>query len=118
MTEGNKSKIINGRHSLLARYLTPLLVGFLFWSMGGVAGWRVMQAGLAPYPGFKAFTITKEPAVYKSAPTSKQKLELSRRLSDAVKQPGAITASDIAAVDDAWGKDAAKMLKILKDSSR
>ena len=118
MSEGNGKKTVNSRSSLLARYLTPLLVGFLFWSMGGVAGWRVMQAGLAPYSGFKAFTAAKEPAVYKHAPTSKEKLELSRRLSEAVKQPGAITASDLAAVDDAWGKDAAKMLKILKDSSR
>ena len=108
---------MNTRISRFAPFAAAFFAGFLFLSMGGAAGWRTTQAGLLPYPGYQAFE--KAPAKNGSgrlAPA--QKVELSRRLGAAVKDPSSISGADLAAVNAAWGKDGAKLLSLLKDSSR
>jgi hypothetical protein len=101
---------------LFARVLPAFYVGFLFWSWGGAAGWRTLQMqGMAPY----SRVITKpDAAKQKAAPTQREKLALTRRVADAIKDPSRLTNADIAAAKTTWGSDSAKMLQILKDSSQ
>ncbi len=49
----------------------------------------------------------------KPAPSTRGKLELSRALAE----PGKMSKSDLRAAKKAWGRDSAKMLEILRDSS-
>ena len=113
---------MNTRFSRFAPFAAALFAGFLFLSMSGAAGWRVMQSGLLPYPGYQAFV--KAPVMKASSNNAEkplaaaQKIELSRRLGAAVKDPSSISGADLAAVNAAWGKDGAKLLSLLKDSSR
>ena len=110
---------MNNRATLAARSLTTLFVGFLFWSWGA-RRWRTLQMqGMAPYPRVmpKPEAAKLAPAL-KSVSSDRAKLDVTRRLSDAVKDPAKLTASDIAAAKATWGSDAAKMLSVLKDSSR
>jgi hypothetical protein len=113
---------MNSHFSRLAPAAAALFAGFLFISWGGSAGWRTLQNGMLLYPGFQAFEKApsfKAPAknaANRLAPA--QKVELSRRLGAAVKDPSSISSADLAAVNKTWGKDAAKMLSMLKDSSR
>ncbi len=108
---------MNNRSSIFSPILATLLVGFLFWSWGGAAGWRTITGAMTPYPNFSAFQKKLPPAQQK-AKSQQSRMELSNRLSEVVKDPAKISKSDLAEVKAAWGQDAARMLSILKDSSR
>lgn len=103
---------MNHRFPFLA---AALFSGFLFWSWGGVAGWRTLQ--MMPAPGFTA--VSKAPAARPAkAAKAQARVALSRRLETALQDPAQITKADVSAVKAEFGKDAAKMLDILKESSR
>ena len=107
---------MNNSNSFLSPLLATLFVGFLFLSWGGAGGWRTIQGAMTPYPNFQAFQ--KLPPAQRKAKSHQSRMELSNRLSEAVKDPAKISKSDIAEVKAAWGKDDARMLAILKDASR
>jgi len=116
---------MNTRHSGVARVLPTLFVGFLFWSWGGFAGLRTLQMQGLPQPQSAAF---EKPARKKPLPKGQWqgltpaqmqgRVDLSRRMGDALKDPKKIGKSDVAAAKAAWGADAAKMLAILQDSAQ
>jgi hypothetical protein len=106
---------------VLSRFLPAFFVGFLFWSWGGVAGWRTLQAlgpALNPASVPRAEAAKKSAPAPKTVPSEREKLSISRRLGDAVKEPAKLTPSDVARVGTALGDDAGKMLQLLRDASR
>lgn len=110
---------MNNRATFAARSITTLFVGFLFWSMGGVAGWRTLQMQGMAHPRFlpKPGAAKLSPA-QKTVSSDRDKLAVTRRMGDLLKDPAKLTDSDIAAAKAAWGAESAKMLAILRDSSR
>jgi hypothetical protein len=109
---------MNNRFSFRARALMTLAVGFLFWSWGGFAGWRTLQMQGMPQPPLQIFKKTPRKSATVKPPSDKAKLELSNRLGDALKDPATVNSSDLAAVKAAWGKEAARMLAVLRDSAK
>ena len=121
---------MNIRYPVVSRVLPTLFVGFLFWSWGGFAGWRTLQMQGMPYPQFQAFekAAGRKPMrqrewkgltpAQKQSQSAQARVDLSRRMGDAVKDPAKIGKSDVAAAKAAWGADAAKMLSILQDSAQ
>ena len=103
---------MNHRFPFLA---AALFSGFLFWSWGGVAGWRTLQ--MMPAPGSPAFSKAAAARPAKAA-KAQARVELSRRMESALQDPAKITKADVSDVKAAFGKDAGKMLNLLKESSR
>lgn len=90
---------MNSKKTALARLVLTLFAGMMFWS-----SWSLQAARHGMPPA--------------GALAPRQKLEMSRRLSQAASDPAKIKPADLEAVKVTFGAETSSMLALLRDASR